>query len=386
MIIDIRTMLVVLAASSLLMALTLYMAFPRSMNDGLGKWAIGLVLQGCAWMLFAARGIGNEMLVVVAGNLLFSMGVALKAASVLEFQHRRVPLWLPVALPACIAPMFFLLLEHARAQAFFNGVAYALAYGGIAWLMWRPPHTTSQRVRWLMIITFCAASLGFLARGIASVVIPEAIPHPLAPGPLQTFSHLFGYIILLSSSTGILLMHKERADENSRQLAATDPLTGVYNRRIFVELADMAVARAQRNRAPLSLLMLDLDHFKTVNDAHGHMVGDEVLKGFVRLVQTCLRREDMMVRFGGEEFCVLLPDATLEGALSLAERIRALVADTPIEVEDKSLRITVSFGVDCIRPGEAGTVSMLLERADAALYRAKQTGRNRVASYVSLID
>ena len=132
--------------------------------------------------------------------------------------------------------------------------------------------------------------------------------------------------------------------------------------------------------------MLDLDHFKSVNDAHGHMVGDEVLKSFVRLVQTCLRHEDMMMRFGGEEFCVLLPDATLEGALSLAERIRALVAETAIKVEDKSLHITVSFGVDCIRPGEAGTVTMLLERADAALYRAKQTGRNRVASYVPLTD
>lgn len=382
MLIDIRTMLVVLAASSLLMALTLYMAFPRSMNNGLGKWVIGLVLQGCAWMLFAARGISSELLTVVAGNLLFSMGVALKIASLLEFQHRRVPLWLPLALPVFTTPMFLLLLEHPLPQSFFNGVIYALAYGGIAWLMWRPPHTTSQRVRWLMIITFCTASLGFLARGIASVILPEAVPpHPLAPGPLQTFSHLFGYVILLSSSTGILLMHKERADEDLHQLAATDPLTGVYNRRIFVELADMALARAQRNRAPLSLLMLDLDHFKSVNDNHGHMVGDEVLKNFVRLVQTCLRREDMMVRFGGEEFCVLLPDAELDGALSLAERIRTLVAATPIVIENMSLHITVSFGVDCIRPGEAGTVSMLLERADAALYRAKQAGRNRVASY-----
>ena len=309
MLIDIRTMLVVLAASSLLMALTLWLAFPRPLNDGLGKWAAGLVLQGVAWMLFAARGLGSDMLTVVAGNLVFSLGVALKVVSILEFQKRRVPLWLPYVLPAGIALCFLLLLDSIRAQSFFNGIAYSIVYAGIVWLMLRPPHTTSQRVRWMMVLTFSAASLGFLVRGILAATFPEVIPHPLAPGPLQTVSHLFGYIVLLSSSAGILLMHKERADEHTRQQAATDPLTGVYNRRIFIEIADMAVARAQRNRLPLSLLMLDLDHFKAVNDAHGHMVGDEVLKSFVRVVQTCLRREDMMVRFGGEEFCVLLPDA-----------------------------------------------------------------------------
>lgn len=380
MLIDIRTMFVVLAITSLLLALTLAYAFPGA-RDGLGKWVLGLIAQALAWTLFATRGINSEMLVVVVGNLLFSLGVAFKAASLMEFQKRRAPLWLPLALPVTIAAVFLALLDHPRSQLIFNGLAYCLMYAGLTWLLLAPPHTTSQRIRYLMILAFGSLSAGFLVRTIVNGLSLDPALHPLGPGPLESFSHIYGFIVLLASSAGVLLMHKERADEKARQLAGRDPLTGVYNRRIFIELADMALARAQRSQKPLSLLMLDLDHFKSVNDEHGHLVGDEVLKSFVRVVETCLRREDLMVRFGGEEFCVMLPDASLEGALSLAERIRALVADTPLPVQGKSIHITVSFGVDCIRPGEPGTVNMLLERADAALIRAKQTGRNRVASY-----
>jgi diguanylate cyclase (GGDEF)-like protein len=385
MLIDVRTMLVVLAATSMLMALMLWLAFPGS-RDGLGKWALALVLQGCAWALFAARGLSSDLITIVVGNLLYSTGVALKIVSLLQFQRRRAPAWLPMVLPVSVAGLFLMLLNDPLRQALLNGLAYAAAFAVIAWLMWRPPHTTSQRIRWLMIITYATAATGFLARGILGFSQSDLLPDPLAPSALQTFSHVIGYMLVISSATGILLMHKERADEATRQLAAIDPLTGVYNRRIFIELADMALARAQRMHTPLSLLMLDLDHFKGINDRHGHLVGDEVLKSFVRLVQTCLRREDLMVRFGGEEFCILLPDAALEGALSLAERIRALVEETPMDVNSHAIRITVSFGVDSVRAGEPGSVGMLLERADAALYRAKQAGRNRIASYVPLPD
>lgn len=155
---------------------------------------------------------------------------------------------------------------------------------------------------------------------------------------------------------------------------------------IGVALKVVSLMELQQRKAPpwlslLMLLMLDLDHFKNVNDRHGHLVGDQMLQSFVRLTETCLRREDLLVRFGGEELCVLLPDTTLEGAMALAERVRVLIADTPLRAGKMQINVTVSFGVDTIREGEPGTGELLLERADQALYCAKKAGRNRVASY-----
>ena len=381
MIVDIRTMQIVMAVSCLLMALMLWLAYPGRSRDGLTLWAAALVLQGVSWMLFATRFISHDLVSIVGGNLLFALGVTMKTVSLLKFQHRAVPLWLPWALPGAVTCLFLALLNNFEAQIALNAIAYATAFAGMAWLLWRPPHTVSPRVRWLMTGTYAVAATGFLLRGVIALAYPQVMPDPYSVNTLQTVCYLFGFALIIMTSTGILLMHKERADELTYRLAATDPLTGVYNRRTFIELAGMALARAQRTRTPLSLVMLDLDHFKRVNDRHGHLVGDEVLKSFVRLVETCLRREDLLVRFGGEEFCVLLPEATLEGAMVLAERIRNLVAETTLAVDKTAVKVTVSSGVDSIRGGEQSSVETLLERADQALYRAKTAGRNQVAAY-----
>ena len=381
MFIDVHTMQIVLSVTSLLMATTLWIIFPGQSRDGLNKWALALVSQSFSWLLLATTFIESEAMCVVVSSMAFSVNVALKAISLLEFQQRPVPRTLPLILPLCIAALFFLFPGNVPVLMLLNGAAYGVAYFGIAWLMWQPPYTTSIRVRWLMIGAFMAAAIGFIVRAVVGVFNLDVLPYTAAENGLQTISYLFGFILVMMSSTGVILMHKERADEQTRRLATTDPLTGVYNRRTFIELADMALARAQRTRTPLSLLMLDLDHFKRVNDQHGHLVGDQVLKSFVRVVETCLRREDLLVRFGGEEFCVLLPDTTHEGAMALAERVRALIADTPLQISDTEVRVTVSFGVDTMREGEPGNVDLLLHRADQALYRAKRSGRNRVAGY-----
>ena len=188
---------------------------------------LGLVLQAGAWLLFATQGIASEMMVVVTGNLLFAAGVSLKTASLMEFQKRRAPAWLTLLLPVGIAGGFFLLLDHPRGQAMFNGLAYTAMYAGMTVLMVKPPHTTSQRIRWLMILSFGSICAGFLVRAILSLLSNTPLGHPLGPGPLETMSYLYGFVILLSSSAGLLLMHKERADELARQLAGIDPLTGV---------------------------------------------------------------------------------------------------------------------------------------------------------------
>ena len=163
------------------------------------------------------------------------------------------------------------------------------------------------------------------------------------------------------------------------QLANTDALTGAISRRHFHELGERELARATREQDPIGVLVLDIDHFKRVNDEYGHAGGDAVLRAFTRRCQAQLRASDVLGRLGGEEFAVLLPATALPEAMRAAERIRAAVADAPMAVEGTSLPVTVSIGAASL-PADETTLEALLAAADDALYAAKRGGRNRVVA------
>lgn len=168
-----------------------------------------------------------------------------------------------------------------------------------------------------------------------------------------------------------------------RDLAVVEPLTGCVTRHHGVERLDTELRRAQRSHLPLSVVLLDLDHFKTINDQHGHLCGDKVLVGVGRILREALRASDERCRFGGEEFLIVLPDTTAEGACRVAENLRARFARTPVLCSRGAVRFTASLGVAQALPGEAD-VNAVLGRADAALYAAKAAGRNRVCSQPDL--
>ncbi len=166
------------------------------------------------------------------------------------------------------------------------------------------------------------------------------------------------------------------AELASLTLANLDALTGALSRRHFLNLAEQELARSTRYELPLMVLMLDLDHFKRINDRHGHAVGDAVLQGFVQTVTGVLRESDLIGRIGGEEFAVLLPNTTLEGGRALAQRIIENVRTSPVEVAGECIPYTVSIGASCL--SAETSFSALLGMADKALYRAKNGGRNRL--------
>ena len=171
----------------------------------------------------------------------------------------------------------------------------------------------------------------------------------------------------------------ESANSALEHLAATDPLTEALNRRAFLEMGQQELSRAVRYDRPLTLLALDVDHFKRINDRHGHDAGDAVLQAFCDIVRANLRDSDLFARLGGEEFAVLLPETAPENALKTAERLRQAVEGMRVSAQDEVVAVSVSIGVAALGP-DAADVSQILNDADRALYAAKDGGRNRVVA------
>lgn len=170
-------------------------------------------------------------------------------------------------------------------------------------------------------------------------------------------------------------------EEKNRQLeylAGHDPLTGLFNRRQFDQLVSMELSRVARQPAPISLLMVDLDHFKFINDRYGHPLGDEVIRHTASLLRNYTRTGDSVARLGGEEFLLLLPDTSQPQARVIAEKVRRLLEETPLPMKDGLLYLTASFGIASLAAGVPGTYEGLYAAADKALYKAKASGRNRV--------
>jgi diguanylate cyclase (GGDEF)-like protein len=223
----------------------------------------------------------------------------------------------------------------------------------------------------------------------------SASPRPMVAVPIEREHKLLGVLTVVDHEEGEFLRDDVEtlaglanqagvAIENARlhlqveQQAITDPLTGLANRRQFFDTLEREFERAQRFGTPLSLIMLDIDNFKQMNDVRGHLAGDAVLHGTAGTIEGLIREIDLAARYGGEEFGVLLPQTNLEGAKNLAERLREAVALRVVSFGDDQINgVTASFGVASGPRTNADHLD-LVARADAALYRAKRAGKNRV--------
>lgn len=166
--------------------------------------------------------------------------------------------------------------------------------------------------------------------------------------------------------------------EELSDLVRTDQLTGLANYRSFCQLLEQEIERTERSGQPTSLIMLDIDFFKQVNDNWGHEVGNQALIHIAQLMLQTVRRLDTPCRYGGEEFGVILPNTDLGAALPVAERLRQVIAETPLQVDERQLELTASLGIATYQLGEKTTPEELVQRADHYLYQAKQEGRNQV--------
>lgn len=192
-------------------------------------------------------------------------------------------------------------------------------------------------------------------------------------------AQLFEQLQAEKERTNEALLKLQNAHKELEIIAATDSLTGCANRRGFEAQSVVEISRTQRSGAPLSFVTLDLDHFKQINDQHGHTIGDTVLKEFVKLIQKTLRPTDVLGRIGGEEFALLLPNTSFENAVSMAEQLRQLVEDEVFVIEGTRIQLTVSLGIAQYGP-DGETYESLFKAADHRMYSAKDLGRNQVIS------
>lgn len=198
--------------------------------------------------------------------------------------------------------------------------------------------------------------------------------------------------LLARLNAGKRLVEMERslraANEENRRLSITDALTGVFNRRYLMDQLDREIERSQRYQRPLSLFLCDVDHFKRINDNYGHQCGDETLIKFAEVLRTGLRDTDWLARYGGEEFVVVLPETDVHAASHVAERCRALLAQSPLKLESRSLPVTASFGVAGWEQGTPPTAETdkLIAVADAGVYTSKANGRNQVTTNLASKD
>lgn len=221
---------------------------------------------------------------------------------------------------------------------------------------------------------------------LASIALSELITLSISlaqDGHTSWYAAMIAFLVpaiiapLFSSMQLRMVAQLEQAHNKLQHLSITDELTQTYNRRYFAEVADREFERSRQARNQVAVLLMDADNFKKVNDTYGHHVGDQVLRQMANITRSCIRKNDVLARWGGEEFIVLLPQASLAEALEVAERIRISVLSNPVELPEKPLAVSVSIGLATLE-STMQRFDDMLRAADKALYRAKHQGKNRV--------
>lgn len=370
---DVPTMLAMVIVASLTMSAAVAVVGWGRPRDGLAYWALVLLLNAVAHAMLALRGRIPDVLSIVLANTLLSCVFAGLLLAVFQFQGRRAR-WALVAAPVLVVlalVLAFLDDFHARVSAV--GFVCGLQALWALWAVVERRRATVGRGAWLLMAGLALEAMVLLVRASLAASLPVPQVGLLQGGPLQTLTFMATFGVVLFSSLGFVTMARDRADEANRVMAAVDALTGAANRRALISALDRDVARAVRTREPISVLMVDIDHFKRVNDQFGHQAGDQVLCSVVQVLQARVRSQDLVGRYGGEEFLVVLPGTDVAGALLLASDLRKAV-ESPAD----AIGVTVSIGVfgGQLEPGDSW--DLLVAAADRALYLAKENGRNRV--------
>lgn len=375
---DPHSFIIISAAFGVLCAfvfLTLRSGFPRDIA-GLARWGWSCALMATAALLFALQGRIPMLLSSLVPNLAVAAGVAGLRGSVRRFAGRSADDACPAALLAlCAAGLVVATLLHDdfRLRVLIMSGALALLFAASAFEAWRAPaRAFAERYTAVIFGATAAMMVSRFAAALGCAYVPRAALCASEPALHLAYMATFSFSIV-ALSLGFLLMVNRALQARLESLASRDQLSGAYRREAFLALLDRELMRKRAAQRPLCLLMMDLDNFKGINDCHGHLVGDRVIRDFSEKVKTVLRRDDLVGRYGGEEFLVLFPDTPPGDAQAIAQRIlqaaRRGSAGLPA--------YTVSIGMAILEDGGMDAAAVI-DVADRALYAAKRSGKDRI--------
>lgn len=381
--VDITTLILTIALGHFFSAiLSLSYALQRQRDTAIHFFLGARLFDTLGWIFLGLQAFVYDVRWVVLGNCFLILAQTAQILSLLKVK-KRYTRWVGkaygIASAVCVA-LFWLSTVAFHANA---GTRIALMSGMMA-VLWAYP----------VYFLLSEKKVSFLQRAVAYVYGAEIILLVLrtyvslrynASMSLlssNVYNALFFvglYLVMLMGNIGFILMAKESTDVELMKAAQYDELTEIFNRREFLLRAKEMIIWHERKEEPLSFLMIDLDHFKKINDAYGHNAGDLVLKEFSQILKRNLRPNDLFGRIGGEEFAVLLSRTGVEAALTIADRLRALAEKTAVILQrNHAIQYTISIGTITVTPDASTSVDTLYKASDAALYVAKTNGRNRI--------
>lgn len=379
MTLDIPTMYFVSVVTNVAMTVAVLFVALRQPIPGLKQLSWGLVANSGYYLVLGAHGRIPDVLSIGVGNMLGSLTLSLILMAVLCYRRARIA---PASyiLPVILMFAESLALLHDRESRLIIG-ALILCYqiSLILWALLRAGDVNVGRGRTIMVVTLVVGLSTMAYRAMALGFGWHDVTPFQSRDSLNTIFYMINYLGMFFLAFGFVLSTVEQAAEQNRRFALEDTLTGLANRRAVFEALEKEYAQAVNSGLPLSLLVMDVDYFKRVNDRFGHQAGDAVLRHVAMVIRQRLRNQDIAGRFGGEEFLAVLPDTPPERGILVAEALRQTLAENPVVIDGEEIGVTISiglFGSDRMVPELMPDV--MIGMADEALYRAKENGRNRV--------
>ena len=383
---DTETMMIMTAISMALSSVALVFSWRVNRQmPGANLWAYSYLFLAFGSVLFTTKGSFSPLIYIVLPNIFIASGFYLIWQGARVFMEREgSPRLIPIIINLLIAGLFvgFGLEEETMAQRviLMSAVIAVFSFLASAELL-RPSKYRSISTRIAGVILLLLGLL-FSIRLLTVGMLPENAVM-LTGGIHSNYTFIAGMVFNMLVSYAFIVMMNERLNMRLRRLVDRDFLTGLSNRRCVIDAVDRILSSSSRDHGSTSIVMMDLDKFKSINDNYGHQAGDQFLILFASVLRRCFRPTDIIARVGGEEFIAVLPRTTLEESRAAAERLRVAIELESIDYEDEEIRATVSIGVSSSENGYS-SFDELYTVADRALYHAKSNGRNRVATITDL--
>ena len=383
---DLRT--IIFMSMLLTFMLSMLLAITRSHHKDLrgpGYWAVGNLVIGLGMVLVLIQ-LDLTHPIFLPGMALIGAGLSLYINGIQAFIG-RVPnhrITIAVFVLLAVIDAYFMLMQHEiRATVVLSAVIFAGVYLYCARLTFSRDEGLVGSLYWIASSLYLLMAVLMLFRAAYAAQVVGDKFDTFATWPVNAYTFMLGAVSQFFISSLFVLMLSYKLTQNLESIATIDGLTNVLNRRGLEDASIKMQDMCKRINLSMAVLLIDIDHFKKVNDKYGHLVGDDALRHLAKVVAGVLRSSDAFGRYGGEEFCAFLPNTTESDATSLAERIRVAVEASTLRLGNVTIKITISIGVaDSVRAGY--DFKGLVAAADSALYGAKNGGRNQVVSYTHI--